>query len=86
MRPFLKHFAKAGTILFSSVGSRNDIVKTRVENDLHASVHLGARNDARVNLVRDTGMNACLQLLAREETKLEGKFATDQPRHERYRT
>jgi hypothetical protein len=50
-------------------------VEAAVEDNLHASVHLGSGDDTGVDLISDAGVNPRLQLLSREEPELESQLS-----------
>ena len=55
-----KRLSKHGSILFRSIWSWNNVMKARVEDNLHAPINLGACNHSGINLGSDAGMDASL--------------------------
>ena len=77
-----KRQSKRISILFGTVRSWDDVMEAAVENDLHATIHFSASNDARVNLFGDARVDSSLQLLSRKKAKLQCQLTAHQPRHE----
>mmetsp|Transcript_17679 Transcript_17679/g.50067 ORF Transcript_17679/g.50067 Transcript_17679/m.50067 type:complete len:333 (+) Transcript_17679:1609-2607(+) len=76
--------AEGLAVLLGSVGPWDDVVEARVEDDLHAPIHLGTRDRSVVDLRSHAGVDTGLQLLPAEVAVLHGKLPSDQPRDERH--
>lgn len=60
----LENGPESVTFLLRAIRTRDDVVETAVQNNLHATIDLGSCNGSRLDLICYTGMNPSLQLLS----------------------